>query len=517
METSGKRKSSPENKAQKVSKDSSKPKDSKKSLKKTLVYAFSLAILIIIVVTFIGTPAVSMMAGPGRFVFGRYGNREILYAQGNFFQRQYQALAAQYRDSLGTDNIELQLRLLWREAFNRAAFHAAVMVAAEESGLVVSEDHVDRELAQRPEFQEDGRFSRERFLRMSSAERFSLRNFIRESLVYELYIDDLISGSLTNPAELEFVTAMAENERQFSFVTFPFQEFPAENVRAYAEDNADLFRRINLSSITVRTSRAEAENIRTQAVDRVASFEDLARNHSEDRYATQGGERGWVYYYELEPDFADSAALEPVFSLDAGQIGPVIETIDGWVIYRVEEPAEPFDLEGSLSVVRRYMDAFERGIIEDTVRARAEGFRAQALADGFSEAASGLGVAPSETAYFPINYGNQQLFRRVSSPADETFARAAFQTDFFIEAFSLPTDGVSSPIVVGDSVRVLKLQSERTAGEDTLDDVEYAFPFIVQQFQSNQLENAVFDHDRFDDRFNEVYSSNEFQRFLFGG
>jgi hypothetical protein len=75
------------------------------------LYIGSVVILVLVVVTFVGAPVVSSAAGSGRLVFGRYGREDIVYQPGNFFARQYEAIAQSLRDSGNDADLELQLRI----------------------------------------------------------------------------------------------------------------------------------------------------------------------------------------------------------------------------------------------------------------------------------------------------------------------------------------------------------------------------------------------------------------------
>ncbi len=473
-----------------------------------LLYIFSLLILIVIVVTFVGGPIASGTATQrGKIVFGTYAGEEIAYAQGNYFARQYQSIAQQEQASGESDDIRSQLRRIWRRAYNQTVFHTAIMQEAEESGITIADSQVDRQIAQHPQFQEAGSFSPEAYRNASSQEKFALRQFLRESLIHEQFIDDKLNGMRTAQEEINFVKGMASPERRFNVVSFTFDDYPAEEVRAYGEENAQLFQEINISRITIDSGRQEAERIREQIADRTASFEELARTHSVDRYAEDGGEVGSAYFYELEREFEDNAPLDELFNAEADTVTDVLETRNAWVIFRVNEPAIPTDLETEegRQVVRSYMESFERGRIEDYLMTRAEEFRATAAETGFASAADVAGVEVSETPFFPINYGNLPFFTRVSSQGGE-LENAAFRQDLLISAFSVDQGEVTEPYVLRDSVVLMELAEEREPAEDALSFLDDFYGSLVQQFQASQLERSLIDQDKLEDNFSQTFS-----------
>lgn len=488
---------------------SERPSGEKKPFtQRPLLYVFSLLILIIIVVTFVGGPIASGTAGGrGKIVFGTYDGEEIAYAQGNYFARQYQTIAQQEQASGDDTDLRTQLRNIWRRAYNQTIFHVAIMNQAEESGITVADSQVDRQIAQQPQFQENGSFSSERYQQTSSQEKFALRNYIQESLIHDRFIRDKLSAMRTSGDEVSFVQSMASPERRFNVVAFTFADYPAEEVRAYGRENAELFREINISRITIQSSQDEAERIREQLENRTSSFEELARAHSADQFADDGGEAGWTYYYQLQREFEDSAPLERLFEADADSVTDVLETRNGWVIFRINEPAIPtdFDTQDGVQTVRTYMNSFERGRIEDYLLARAEEFSSAANNQDFAAAAQEYGVEPSETPYFPINYGNLPFFTRVSS-AGEELQNAAFRQDFLVSAFSVGEGELTEPYVLRDSVVVMELLDERDAAEDSTAFLESYYGTLVQQFQASQLERSLIDQDKLEDNFSETFA-----------
>lgn len=479
------------------------------STRRPFLYLFSVIILVIIVVTFIGAPLITQTAGGSRrLVFGSYRGEEIVYSPGNYFARTYQQTAARVRDQGQDTNLQTQLRQIWRQAFNQTLFHTAVMQQAEQSGLVVSESRVDREIAQHPRFQENGSFSAEAYRQTASQERFNLRSYLREQAIQQRYVADKLQAMKTSPGEIEFVQEMASPERRFRYVAFDYTDYPREEVLSFAEENLELFRRIDLSVITVTGDEAEAERIREQIANRESTFEEMARAHSADQFADTGGDMGRRYFYELEPNVEDTEQLEQVFDLPEGELSPVIAARNGWVIYRVNQPAQPLDLdnEDAIADVRSYLSTFERGRIEDYMAEQAASFRATATESGFADAATSRGLSVNQTGYFPINYGNIPVFGRVNSQDSDVLSRAAFRESFFVTAFSLEQEEVSEPVSLRNALVVLQLEDEREASDDSVAFLDSYYPFLVQQYQSEELQRTLLDPQYYEDNFARAFA-----------
>lgn len=478
-----------------------------RSVGTTLTYVMTVVLLVIVVVAFVGTPAVSSIAGGSRISFGSYAGRDIALEPGNYLDRTRIAIArrVQQQDQQVTETL---FRQIWRSAFQQTVFHEAMMVLADEAGVDVASTEVDRAIARWPEFQVDGEFSSAEYNAMSSQARFALRQYLEEVLIDERVRADLFGDTRSSDAEKAFLTSMAGPERQFRFVQFGFSEFPRSEVIEYGEANAGRFRRINLSVITIGSSESDARSIREQAVSRQASFEDLARNQSTDSYSDEGGEMGWIYFHELEPDFEDPAVIEEIFELEEGEISRVFETTFGWTIYRVNEaPIEPdFTDADVVAAVRDYMTVFERGLIEDSLNARAEEFVATARSQGYEAAAAAVDQSPQTTEYFPINYGNTPYFGRVNAVSNQQLSAAAFREEFFTELFELEAGDVSDPIVVRDYVFVFELADERDATEETVEFVEQNVDLIIGEFTQQQVQATYVNDELLVDNFNQTYN-----------
>lgn len=470
------------------------------------LYIFSVIILVIIVVTFVGAPAVSNTAARGSLSFGRYGTTDIAYQPGNYFARQYDAIAQSLRDTGEGANLELQLRLAWREAFNRTVLHTAILEVALASGVAVTENRIDELLAQSPQFQENGRFSPSLYSRLSAQEQSSLRRFYRETQLFDQFVSDVIDGGQVSSAETAFIEEMARSRRSVRIVRFPFSEYPESELIAFARENASIFTTLDLEVITLSTEN-EAEQIREQATEG-GSFSDLARTYSRDVYADQGGSVGRVMAYELERLLQEPSDLDSLLTLDAGRISPILEVVGGWAFYRAVTPAEPLDLEAeeSVATIREYVEVYEQGLVQDFVRSRAESFASTAAQTGFDAAAESEDKEVVETEPFSINYGNEPIFARLHSSEIPDLADAAFQERFFEIAFGLRDDEPSEPVVLRDSVIVMQRGETEEAESESLEFVGTFYPFLKQQYVSEGVESAFVDREQLEDNFSQAFS-----------
>jgi peptidyl-prolyl cis-trans isomerase D len=479
------------------------------------LYAFSVVLLVVIVVTFIGGPALSRSGGGRRIIFGYYKNTPIEYYPDNYFSRRKDAIAEQLRQSGGQEDLAAQAYQVWRTAFDQTVLHTAILTEAESSGLWISEDKVNEALIKQGPYTVDGTFSMDRYNATPSAQRLAYKKLYREQLIHEQYLDDMFQGLRESPLEKQFLAQMIDEQRRFSVVSFPFKDYPEEQVIKYAQENRERFRRIKLSRILIKSSEREAKEIRAKLVDRTGSFEELARAHSADVYADKGGDMGWRYYYDLEADFEDSKQVDTIFQLGETEISPVLKSRFGWVIFRCDAPAvDPdFELEETRKVVRDYLMRYEKGIVEDYTLNVAENFRKRVNDVGFLGATLEGTYIVGVTDYFPINYQSYYFISPVRSPMEQiNLDSAAYSEEFFIRAFSLAPGEVSSPLLLDDQAVVLRLDDIRQAPQRERDLLGDYYTYFAQQSLEQDLQNVLLNPDFIQDNFNATFYKYVFPR-----
>ena len=474
------------------------------------LYFGSVGLLVIIVVAFVGGPLVGRIGSNRAMVFGKYGGEEIKYVPGNYLDRQTEVLYDQMQDSSG-QGYEYRAYQVWKGAFDRTVIHTAILQIADNAGVYISDNRIDELLLATGPYMENGVFSEAKYTKTPNSERFKYRRLYRDEYIQQTVIQDSLHLGIYSSKEADFLKTMAADERAFVYVLFGYSDYPGAEVAIYAEGNSSLFRKIKVSRITVKTSRDEAEAIRRQIVEGVATFEDQARNYSTDMYAEEGGDMGCSEDNALSADFANGPELEALFSLQKGDISGVFETSFGWVIYRADEAAVEPDLEDPeiLNSIRTYMERFERGKIEDYLLANAEKFAAAVSESTITAAADVFGIEVKKTESFPINYGNAFYFGTVSAADDsQDLSSAAYDELFFSELFSLKEKQVSEPIVLTDSVGVFQLADLTPLSDEDVEFLHDYYPIIAQQNIEQDLNRFIFSSEDFEDYFTEVFSEN---------
>ncbi|MBN1834261.1 MAG: peptidylprolyl isomerase [Spirochaetales bacterium] len=478
-----------------------------------LLYGFSVLILVVIVITFIGLPAVrDPGASGGRIEFGSYRGEPIEYFPGNYLAERVVAVDEQLRGEAGAEESDADLEMrsyrVWRTAFEQTVLHTAVLYEAQEGGLYVSTDRQQREFIRNGPYSMGGLLNEERFRRLSKAEQDAALKLFREQLIREQYLRDFLENPLQSPAEISFFRQMMNEQRRFTVVGFPFDDYPEQEVRTFGEANRELFRRIKLSRILIKAGEREAAEVRSKLEERSASFEELARTQSKDLYAEKGGDMGWRYYYDLEGDFESTEPLETIFSLAEGALSPVLESRFGWVIYRADSPVLSLDLNDpeAATTVRDYIMRYEKGSVEDYIITQAQSFRSRVDEVGFTGATLEESYATGLTDYFPLNYQEIYFLAPVRSLAGNLdLASASYSEPFFVAAFGLGIGEVSQPVLLDDQVVVLRLDDVREPPQRQLDLLEDYYDFYAGQALESDFQNILLDPEYLEDNFNETF------------
>ena len=471
-----------------------------------LLYVGSLVVLVIITVTFIGTPAIGRFARTGATVFGTYDDIDIEYRRGNYFDRQLLSISQQRRSAGAAQDTASEARAVVREAFRRAAFRVAVLAETASAKLAVSEERIDGELIRSGPYVIRGVFSEEQYTATPASQKKINRRLVEEQLLERQYFSDL--GALnTSSQATSFFRQMASPERRFMVASFSFSDLPESELSAFGTDNAAQFRRIKLSRILMRGGSGEAEDVLLRLRDQSATFEELARLYSVDDIAT-GGEVGWKYFYDLERDFETAEPVEAIFALATGEYSEALASRFGDVIYRADAAvvAPDFADPEVLAAVQDYLGRYQRGVIEDYYAARATRFQQQAQADGFADAAAALAVAVVESDFFPVNFQNLIMVNSVRAGNSGVLRTAPYYEEFFKSAFSLQPGQVSEPILLDDRILVLELLEERAAEDSALEQVEDYHGYFVVSALDQDLRAQVYDSGRMVDNFDEGYA-----------
>jgi len=474
------------------------------------IFIGTFIVLVIVIVAFVLVPAIVPNAGFGRDVdltFGYYDKVPISYAPGNYFAQYYEMVARYRQNTMNSENYSYANYQIWREAFEGAAIHTAVLHEMKKSGYTAPSKMVDRNVAQLPQFQENGHFSVALYRKMDDNQRLSLWRQVQEDIAKEHYHAD-VTGLLKPAAEAEFIGKMASAQRSFDMTFFSVDAYPEAEYAAYIREHSNLFRSVHLSMITVNSNEREARKILDSIKKGETTFEDAARAYSKDGYADKGGDMGIKMVHELSIDIPDETEREKIIALAKDGYSDILKTDSGWSFFRTEEAVQEADASDAavLEKVRSYVRNFERGRMEDWAIAQADSFITLVNEIGFEDAVAQQRNERRSFGPVPLNYGNIDLFTTLASQSVPELSASASDENFWKVAFSTPVKTPSRPVVQGSNVLVLFPKEETAADESTIEGITSTFNSYWLSYVSEQaMQQHFMNSPKMEDKFLDIY------------
>ncbi|MDR2136314.1 MAG: peptidylprolyl isomerase [Treponema sp.] len=473
------------------------------------VFIGTVVVLIIVIVAFVFVPAiVPNISGFGAdYTFGYYDKTPISYRPGNYFALVHEQLVQTNQGTYSEENAAYVNFQIWWNAFQSAVVHTGILHEMGKAGYEPSKEKVDREVAQA--FQINGRFDAASYRQLSNARKIAIWREAQEQIITEAYLRD--QYELLRPSgEADFVVGMAAAQRRFEGAAYNLADYPEAELKTYVAQNFALFKSVHFSRITVSSGEREARQILASVKDGTLSFEDAARNQSQDAYAERGGDMGVQMAYELATVISDEAAREKVLALRKGEISDLVSAGESWIFFRAEEDPVAVDTADAAQMekIRSYLLLFERGRVVDYFAGLAEGIRAKGI--GFDEALQEAGLQKFSFGPLAINYGNLPFFPRlggIEGFSDTVLSDFAVTDSFWQTAFSTPLGAVSEPLELGDQVLILlPLEAEPAESpEENAENIKLTFQYFAHE-ANDAIQPFFTQNPKLKDQFWETYS-----------
>ncbi len=475
-------------------------------------------ILVIIILAFIATSAVyfgtSTLSGSAAKpnVVATVNGQEIPVER---FRRAQANLTAEYeRMSKQRMTPELAERLgLNQQVMNELVADTLIVQGAEHEGVRVSDDELRARIQEMREFQEDGRFSRDRYLQILRQVRFDPGDFesemrrqlmrrkmealvrggvkvsdgeLRESYALRnervraawasVEVPPLMANVTVADGELEpYVKAhqaqfTRPERRRLQYVVFDpkmfLQPVTDQEVETYYQEHGSEFeepRRVHVAHVLVRVppvGGSEAENRAKAKVEAVIKraqagedFAKLAKEVSEDTAnAAQGGDLGFVGPGDLVPQFEQAA-----FALKKGEISPApVRTPFGYHAIKVLD-TKAGGKASLKEVAAKIKDKLGTERSDSAARAKADAARSSLLgAKDFAAEAKTLGLEA----------------REATTARGEALEGIGRDPGLEEAVFALALGGVSAPVKTRGGYAVVKAVEQIPAGVPPLPDIK---------------------------------------------
>ncbi|MDR3311706.1 MAG: peptidyl-prolyl cis-trans isomerase [Spirochaetaceae bacterium] len=501
--------------------------------RKTALWIGSVVILAFATITFVFLPAAAGGMSSKTPVYGSYARKPIAQTAGSLF------MSFLSQSSGGASSL-FELRSQYRQAFDSTVMRLAYQTAVEDSGYVVPEKAIERGMV--PYFyDENGVYSLRLFNAAPESRKTALYKFLTENLTVMRYNDDLFGSSTEKIGEYKlfgrketkreanFVKRMGAIQRGFDLAAFKLADVPDSEAAKFVDGHQDLFVLYNLSVVSVSGADG-AKGLLARIKNQEITFDDAVKELSQNYYSGSGGKLSAAYRYEIQNILTDAASLDALAALRSGDLSGVVKTNTGYSVFRCDgDPVQPAADNGDLlGKARQYLLDYERGIIEDYFLGRARDFAVSAVRDGFDAACAEFAVTKVEASPFPLNYNNNPLVG--GGPSVAELSGAASNENFLKTAFSLKAGEISTPVVLGSSVVILRLREivdvQAAAGEEEApaesngiwgggnivyqnsDGTTSSFSmheFYIQQFDQGALSETIKRDKRLKDRFDREF------------
>ncbi len=494
-----------------------KRKASSKGKKKTLGWAFGVAILILLAIIMVLPNSFARASSGYKVVFGSYDGKDIAYevspsGSGNHFATQVQTLLSQNPAAASDYN---QLYQLWNSAYQNEVFFVAANAQAKKAGLdkVASMETVVADYIRESGYYNNaaGAFDAAIYNNATALQKSTIKKNIQEQLPSQIIINDLYTVQPSS-AEKAYISDISSQVRAFDYVSFPVSAFPDALAIEYAQQNPAVFSEVGISRITVADQSA-ADSLLTQITAGTLSFEKAAEENSVDAYASVGGVAGTFRGYELKQFISDDATIASIMAAtDGGIIGP-FPVNNGYGIVRIDSVAKAADTTDAavLSLIKDRISVTDTARMDTELQALAQDFMGKAAtAEDFENVAGQLGMTINAVHGTPFNPAGSQLAIFSFSTTDSAGFLAAAAADEAVhkELFAKTDTLVRGPYKSGTSYVVVRV------GEDSVDediknylDSFYDSPYMTQQLVAQDAIGTVLASDKHTDGFMSAFFS----------
>jgi len=210
-----------------------------------------------------------------------------------------------------------------------------------DSELLEHISHIEKETPQRLTTHNQKKALLDQLINIELLYQEAERRRFQDSFVFKARLAESFVEELANEARAEITPSVIErhyleNRRQYDQISARHLLLKTENLRSEEEK---------------RKAFEKAQNLHSQALRNPDRFEQLAREHSQDGSAPQGGELGFFSFHQMVPEFSRAA-----FGLKQIQeVSGIVQTQFGYHIIQ---------LSGDRRGIEFHKEAIERDLFE---------------------------------------------------------------------------------------------------------------------------------------------------------
>ena len=189
--------------------------------------------------------------GAESIVGGFLGSNNVVSVNGEDITEQELAVSIQnLMASMGANVADFDEELIREVALNQLIEDKLLMQAAQESGMAISDDSVDRQILRTPQFQIGGVFDNEMARRTMAAQGYTpqaYRQLLAESMMMGQLANAYAATSFVTDADMQRIAELQTQTRDFRYLSIPLgnrtlgQAVEPEAIEAYYEQNPEQF------------------------------------------------------------------------------------------------------------------------------------------------------------------------------------------------------------------------------------------------------------------------------------
>ncbi|AMV72935.1 peptidyl-prolyl cis-trans isomerase [Desulfuromonas sp. DDH964] len=494
-----------------------------------------------IIATFVGTIFLVWGKGSDRSSGGdpnlavQVNGDPISYAQyQNVYRNLYQLYQSIYREQF-TPTLEKQLRLP-QQAYDQVVDQTLLLQEADHRGIKVSKDELVKSIAEIPAFQENGQFTKERYLQVLNYQRLTPDEFEgmqRNQLLGEKVRAQLQEGVAVSDEEItadyrkqnekvnlafvrlapalfesrikvddkELQTYFAEHREEFrlpeaislSYLRFVpsryakdvvFEEGDLEKYYRRHLDRFEIQEQVKAAHILIKVdqnSSPEQKTARRKLAEKVLDeakagkdFADLARRYSDDPgSATKGGDLGYFPRGAMVKPFEQAA-----FSLKPGELSGIVESSFGFHIIKCEGY-----IEAGIKPLAEVTDAVKEGLRSE----KASQLALEKALDAYNINRKG-GTIEAAAKASDLEVQTTGLFSR-----DEAIDGLGNVPEIAAQAFALVPGELARPVALADGVILYSIKERRESRLPELAEVRERVINAYRQARAGDLARQTAD------------------------
>ncbi len=501
-----------------MEKNGEKKLNSKKNRSNTTIKIASYSVLILIAVTFIGTPIITIFSGQqGANNYGSYAGKNIYYDADNYFGRSAQSQVDFLQQRFGNQGLnDSIIQLAVRNAYTQTVEMYALLDIANKDDYYVSEKKINKTISEFPDLQTDGTFDIELYKSIPANTRKKIVEVQQQAELSSTIRDDLRSAEIVSSKEQEFLTRINNNKRTVEFIVFNQSDVQNKNIlKKYAEENKDLFSQYDFKSLTV-SDEEEARTIKQRIEDNDSTFEEEVASYSIDDGKEQEGERGLLYAYKIEED-ESTEALQAIQDLpNDTTISDIIRTNSGdfaFYIRNGEEQKLDTNNTEQLEAVQNYLNTYDPIYLEEKIIEEAKAFISETKSSSFTEAANNNDYDIQNTTAFPLNIDDVALYDSIEAPAEETEESLQLlnkEDAILQDIFALKEGETSTYYTLDNKTYIFHIESIiANDGESVPEEKDVnRITAFMRNYKTEQIQDFVIDEKKWVDNFDTVVSQN---------